>query len=84
MIDMDDAEAMAVCDQEAAMDLRVEDPAISDDFRSLVPEAPLPWSAEGGSVLDAEGAQVCLTTPRLAALIVIGVNTCGGFRATLT
>lgn len=67
------------------MDLHVENVKISNDFRTLAPEAPQPWScSDGGHVHDAEGTQVCVTTPRLAVVIVLAVNTCGGFLAVRT
>ena len=63
------------------MDLRVESAKTTDNFRSLAPEAPMPWTyGASGDIWDAKGVQVCHTTPRLAAVIVVAVNTCGGFR----
>lgn len=66
----------------ADMDLHVRDVKISEDFRSLAPHAPMPWSySERGYVYDASGTEVCRTTPVLAVVIVVAVNTCAGFRS---
>jgi len=64
------------------MDLRVESAKLTEDFRALAPLAPMPWDSDrNGTVRDATGVQVCATTPLLAAVIVLAVNTCAGFRA---
>lgn len=73
------------------MDLRVENPKISDDFQAMCPRAPLPWNIGTGrkrwSIVDATGEEICCfdgsaeDTPALMAMILVAVNTCGGFKA---
>lgn len=78
------------------MDLRVETPAISTDFVVQLAAAgvklPLHLSHEDtGVVTDDEGREVFSVDVKrerpdrevisIAALIVVAVNTCGGFRA---
>jgi hypothetical protein len=60
------------------------------DFQAFAPDAPLPWTEHPyrrGRIVDANGDEVCVldgSDPNwrgIAAMIVVAVNTCGGFRA---
>jgi hypothetical protein len=79
------------------MDLRVENPTTSEQFAAALRaiDVILPvevCSDEAAVVRDAAGAVVCVVdadremsdedAARLADLIVVALNTCGGFRAT--
>ena len=79
------------------MDLRIENPAISSDFVAQLAthgvKLPLHLSHEDiGVVTDDEGREVFTVDVNnqrpdqevisIAALIVVAVNTCGGFRAS--
>lgn len=64
----------------------------SEMFQQMYPEAPLPWREHKfrrGLIVDAKGEQVCNVDERdpnwrdLAAMIVVAVNTCGGFKAEI-
>ena len=73
--------------------LRVESPDLHAQFQAMCPEAPLPWERGTGrkrwAIVDATGEEVCgfdgsaEETPRLMAMIILAVNTCGGFKAQL-
>lgn len=61
-------------------------------FQEMYPDAPLPWSEHRfrrGIIIDAKGEDVCYVDgsapgwKALAAMIVVAVNTCGGFRAEI-
>lgn len=60
-------------------------------FQDLAPDAPLPWTEHRfrrGIIIDAKGEEVCYidgSDPgwrNIAAMIVVAVNTCGGFKAS--
>jgi hypothetical protein len=73
-------------------DLRVESIKTTEDFHSFCPSSRLPWDMvrnnRGWTVFDADGLSVCILNgsrpdaARLAAMIVLSANTCGGYRAT--
>jgi hypothetical protein len=74
----------------AQADLRVENVKISADFIEALnrAEAPLPWETNDiRQVIDASGYLVCdVDGPHgqmIAEMIVLAVNTCGSFRATV-
>jgi hypothetical protein len=61
-----------------------------EQFQALSPNAPLPWKISAGScvrIIDANGLQVCQMAGgwnealTMASMILIAVNTCGGFAA---
>jgi hypothetical protein len=59
-------------------------------FQEMAPNAPLPWrehTCRFGVIVDAKGEVVCVVDPRgrrnIAAMIIVAVNTCGGFRAEI-
>lgn len=63
-----------------------------EQFQSLAPDAPLPWEEHPhrkGLILDANGEDVCWvdgSDPNwrgIAAMIIVAVNTCAGFKAEL-
>ena len=65
----------------------------SDQFQALAPDAPLPWDrhkTRKGWIVDANGLAVCVldaSDPEwrgLAEMIIVAVNTCGGFKAEIT
>lgn len=77
------------------MDLRVESPSTSDQFaaalRALDINPPVEQCADQpAAVVDANNVLVCMVDPDgeitndeaggIAALIVVALNTCGGFR----
>jgi len=73
------------------MRLAVADVRLTDEFRRMAKacKAPLPWDVDAhGRVYDARGwvilnLEIAGEQDRLVAahLIVLAVNTCGGFRA---
>lgn len=61
-------------------------------FQQMAPEAPLPWREHkfrAGLIVDAKGEEVCWvdgSDPKwreIASMIIVAVNTCGGFRAEI-
>ena len=77
--------------------LRFDNPETTEDFVALVPAStPLPWSIGPDEsdfvIVDANGHAVCdchyyfkdgRDTQRLLAAIVLAVNTCAGFKASV-
>ncbi len=72
---------------------RVQDIRISEQFVAMAKAcgAPLPWEECDGGVCDADGdivLEIRMPDPemtlRIAALVVLAVNTCGSFRAVAT
>jgi hypothetical protein len=72
--------------------LRVENPHLTDDFQRLANaiQSPLPWTSddqEPGVLRDANGdllLAACGSPAEakvICALIMLAVNTCGGFKA---
>ena len=62
-------------------------------FQEMSPESPLPWREHKfrrGIIIDAKGEAVCYVDggdpnwQAIASMIVVAVNTCGGFRAEIT
>lgn len=77
------------------MDLRVENPKISEEFAAIAPHAPLPWRLGDvpGVILDADGQVVAITESwpidhrkmlLTASMVVVAVNTCGDFKIETT
>lgn len=64
-----------------------------EQFAAMCPDAPLPWDRGTGrsrwSIVDASGCEVCCfdgsTKDALALInmVIIAVNTCGGYRAEI-
>jgi len=61
-------------------------------FAAMCPGRPLPWNIEGDfpwKIVDANGNLVCdlgadisyEAAHRLSSMLLVGVNTCGGYRA---
>lgn len=73
--------------------LRVESADLHAEFQALCPNAPLPWNCGTGrkrwSIVDAAGTEICCfdgsaeDTPALMGMILVAVNTCGGFKAEI-
>lgn len=72
----------------AGADLRISNPATSAQFIEMLNDcnAPLPWSAVGNLIHDADDNAVCeVPGPHgsaIAMLIEVAMNTCGSFRAS--
>lgn len=61
-------------------------------FQEMAPEAPLPWREHKfrkGLIVDSKGEGVCWVDGsdpgwrEISAMIIVAVNTCGGFQAEL-
>ncbi|MGE8129068.1 hypothetical protein ACQKQD_19005 [Methylobacterium sp. NPDC080182] len=61
-----------------------------EQFQAFAPDAPLPWQEHPhrkGLIVDANGEDVCWIDGSdpgwrgIAAMVVVAVNTCGGFKA---
>lgn len=73
--------------------LRVKRPDLRARFQALCPDAPLPWrqgcGAQNSTIVDAKGEEVCrfdpgaTDTPAMIAMILVAVNTCGGFKTNI-
>lgn len=78
------------------MDLRLENPKTADAFVAALAAIdvvlPVEVDPDNGAIVDAEGVFVCAVDEQemstaedaaaLASLIVMAINTCGGYRAT--
>jgi hypothetical protein len=72
--------------------LRVESVDLHKAFQEMCSTAPLPWTRgpnhQSWSIVDANGDEVCFfdgsapESPWLIGMILVAVNTCGGFKAT--
>lgn len=72
--------------------LRVDSPDLHAEFAAMAPDAPLPWRTHKFKrwlIVDAKGEEVCNVDGSaegyelIVAMILVAVNTCGGFKAEL-
>lgn len=73
--------------------LKFGNPAITEEFAASMARLghPLPWDCQDGGIFDANSLLIgevrgrdAESTLRLAAKIIIAMNTCGGFKAQIT
>lgn len=74
--------------------LRFENPAITEEFDAALRAlgAPLPWDWHDGALVDASGRLIAefyasrdaAANLRIVSMVVIAMNTCGGYRAQIT